>query len=200
MMIFKISNFRAAMLLFALSLSAPGAFGQQKPKAATNIPKAEVGTVNGQNDFDFEIGTWKTKLRRLKSPLSNSAAWLNYEGTTIVRKVFNGRSNIVELSVEGPSGKIEGLSLRLFDPVKNTWSLNFANMRDGQLAIPAVGSFKNGRGEFFNEDTYNGQKIVVRFVISGITADSCHFEQSFSADNGTTWEVNWIADDTRISD
>jgi len=35
-------------------------------------------------------------------------------------------------------------------------------------------------------------------VISDIKAESCRFEQSFSADGGKTWEVNWIAMDTRI--
>jgi hypothetical protein len=28
--------------------------------------------------------------------------------------------------------------------------------------------------------------------------DSCHFEQAFSTDGGRTWEVNWIATDTRM--
>ena len=58
--------------------------------------------------------------------------------------------------------------------------------------------FKNGRGEFFNQETFNGKDILVRFVISDITPTSCHFEQSFSDDGGKTWEVNWIATDTRV--
>lgn len=41
-------------------------------------------------------------------------------------------------------------------------------------------------------------KSKVRFVISGIKADSCCIEQAFSADSGKTWEVNWIATDTRL--
>ena len=42
--------------------------------------------------------------------------------------------------------------------------------------------------------------MLVRFVISDITADTCHFEQAFSADGGKTWEVNWIATDTRVKE
>jgi hypothetical protein len=61
-----------------------------------------------------------------------------------------------------------------------------------------VGSFRHGRGEFCNWETFNGKPILVRFVIYGITADSAHFEQAFSADGGKSWEVNWIATDTRI--
>lgn len=159
---------------------------------------AQQQANNGQNDFDFEIGSWKTSLKRLKDPLSGSNTWVTYEGTSIVSKVCNGQANLVELDVAGSAGRIAGASLRLFNPQTKQWSLNYANMRDGSLAIPAVGSFKNGRGEFFNEDTFNGKKILVRFVISDITPNSCHFEQAFSADNGKTWEINWIADDTRI--
>jgi len=153
---------------------------------------------SGQKDFDFEIGTWETHLKRLKKPLSGSVNWVAYDGTTIVKKVLNGKANLVELDVKGAAGRIEGLSLRLYHPETKQWSLHFANIADGDLAIPAAGGFKNGRGEFFNEDTFNGQKILVRFIISKITSTSCHFEQAFSADNGKTWELNWIADDTRI--
>ena len=42
------------------------------------------------------------------------------------------------------------------------------------------------------------EPILVRFVISAITPDSCRFEQAFSDDGGKTWEVNWIATDTRV--
>jgi len=154
---------------------------------------------DGQHDFDFEIGTWKTHLKRLVRPLSGSTTWVEYEGTTVVRKVWNGRGNLVELTADGPAGHFEGLSLRLYNPQSRQWSLNFANISDGTLVQPAIGEFKNGRGEFFNQDTYNGRSILVRFIISDIKSSSCRFEQSFSEDGGKTWEVNWIAVDTRES-
>jgi hypothetical protein len=114
-----------------------------------------------------------------------------------VTKVLDGRANLVELNVAGPAGRIEGLSLRLYNPQAHQWTLNFANISNGQLTPAAVGEFKNGRGEFYNQDTLNGRSIFVRFVISDITPKSCRFEQSFSGDGGKTWEVNWIAVDTR---
>jgi len=43
----------------------------------------------------------------------------------------------------------------------------------------------------------NGRAILVRFVILPITPDSIRFEQSFSDDGGRSWEVNWIAIDSR---
>ncbi|HSE18182.1 MAG TPA: hypothetical protein VLB46_14090 [Pyrinomonadaceae bacterium] len=159
---------------------------------------AQTNQRDGQHDFDFEIGTWKTQLRRLQRPLSGSTNWLEYEGTTVVSKVLDGRANLVELKVNGPAGRIEGLSLRLYDPQARQWSLNFANISDGKLTTPSIGAFKNGRGEFYNQDTYNGRAIFVRFVITKITDDQYRFEQSFSDDGGQTWEVNWIAIDTRV--
>lgn len=153
---------------------------------------------DGQRDFDFEIGTWRTRLSRLSRPLSGSTTWVQYEGTTVVRQVWNGRANLVELNVEGPAGRIEGLSLRLYNPQTGQWSLHFSNSRDGILAPPVTGRFANGRGEFYGPDTLNGRPILVRFVISVITPDSCRFEQAFSEDGGKTWEANWVAVDTRV--
>ncbi len=155
---------------------------------------------DGQRDFDFEIGTWKTHLRRRLRPLTGSTTWIEMDGTTVVRKVWNGRANIVELEADGPAGHIVGLSLRLYNPQSHQWSLNFSNSSDGTLSQPTVGEFKDGRGEFFDQETLNGRAIFVRFVISEITPNSCRFEQAFSDDGGKTWEVNWIATDTRIKD
>jgi hypothetical protein len=170
----------------------------------TSTPRVKAqqdGSVrDGQHDFDFEIGTWKTHLRRLLNPLTGSTTWVEYEGTTVVRKVWQGRANLVELVADGPAGHFEGLSLRLYNPESRQWSLNFANVKGGVMAQPTSGEFKNGRGEFFDQETFNGRAILVRFVISDITPDSCRFEQSFSDDGGKTWEVNWIATDTRVKD
>ncbi len=132
--------------------------------------------------------------------MTGSTTWVEYEGTTVVRKVWNGRANLVELEAQGPAGRFQGLNLRLYNPESRQWSLNFSNAGSGTLSPPTIGEFKNGRGEFYNQETLNGRAILVRFVISDITADSCRFEQAFSDDGGKTWEVNWIAVDTRIKD
>jgi hypothetical protein len=169
------------------------AFPVMSPRAA-----AQAQADPAQHDFDFEIGTWKTHLRRLVHPLTGSTTWVEYDGTTVVRKVWDGRANLVELEVTGPAGHIEGASLRLYNPESHQWSLNFANSAGGTLSQPTIGGFTNGRGEFYDQESLNGRAIFVRFVISGLTPTSCHFEQAFSADGGKTWEVNWIATDTRL--
>jgi hypothetical protein len=193
------------MLPLLVSISAVAwlpfqATAQQKSDASKNISQVSPAPRDGQRDFDFEIGTWKTSLKRLLNPLTGSTKWVEYEGTTIVTKVWNGNANLVELDVSGSAGSIKALSLRLYNPESRQWSLNFANIKGGVMSLPTIGEFKNGRGEFYNQETLNGRAILVRFVISDITANSCRFEQAFSDDGGRTWEVNWIATDTRIKD
>lgn len=151
-----------------------------------------------QHDFDFNVGTWRTHIRRLQHPLTGSNTWVDYTGTHTVHPVWNGRANIGELEVDGAGGHLELLSLRLYNPQSHKWSLNFANSGEGKMGLPNIGEFKNGRGEFYAQDTFNGRPIMVRSVWSDITPTSSHLEQSFSADGGKTWEVNWVAADTLV--
>jgi len=186
------------LTVFMAEVHVRQAFAQSAASAAQLTAPKSATPRDGQHDFDFEIGTWKTHVSRLQHPLSGSKTWLEYVGTSVVSKVLNGRANLVELEVDGPAGHIEGLSLRLYNPESRQWSLNFSNSAGGTLSQPTIGEFKNSRGEFYDQETFNGRAILVRFVISDITPDSCHFEQSFSDDGGKTWEVNWIATDTRM--
>lgn len=191
---------QAGLLLCGLTLFLQPlqGFAQSSSSAPVMTPQKAVENRDGQHDFDFEIGTWKTHLRRLQRPLTGSTTWVEYNGTTVVRKILDGRANLVELVVDGPAGHIEGLSLRLYNSESRQWSLHFSGIGSGTLDPPVIGEFKNGRGEFFSQDTLNGRAILVRFVISDITPTSCRFEQAFSEDGGKTWEVNWIATDTRM--
>lgn len=178
------------------------AMGLLAMNAPAQPPQATPGAApgDGQHDFDWEIGAWKTDLRRLAKPLSGSREWVEYTGTSVVRKVLDGRANLVELRVAGPAGTIEGVSLRLYNPQAGQWSLHYAGARSGTLTRPVHGGFRNGRGEFYGQEDLDGKAILVRFVISDITTDSARFEQAYSDDGGRHWEINWVAVDTRIGD
>jgi len=156
-------------------------------------PKA----ADGQHDFDFEFGAWKTHIRRLLRPLSGSSDWVDLDGTSTVRRVWNGRANLGELDVANATTRLEGLSLRVYNPATRQWSIYWANSRDGQLGTAMIGQFKDGRGEFFNQETLDGRAIYVRFVFSDIQPASFRLEQAFSGDGGKSWEPNWIATFTR---
>jgi hypothetical protein len=154
---------------------------------------------DSSHDFDLEIGRWHTELRRLAHPLIGSTEWVSYSGTTTVTPVWGGKGSLAELEVNGAAGHIEGMSVRLYDPRSRQWSMNYSNSRYGTLiGQPTTGSFVNGRGEFYSTDDLDGRAILVRFLIAPESADRIHFEQSYSADGGRTWEANWIATDTRL--
>ncbi len=167
--------------------------------ALSPLPLYGQAPRNGEHDFDFEIGHWKTHVSRLEHPLSGSTRWIEYDGTSVVRKLWNGRANTVELEVDGPGGRhIQGLSLRLYNPRSGQWSLNYVSSAGGTFGVPTVGRFQHGQGEFYDQEEFDGRMILVRNVWKDMTPTSCRFEQSFSDDGGTTWELNWIATDTRI--
>lgn len=154
-------------------------------------PATVSAEAHPQRAFDFDFGTWKMNIARRVHPLTGSTTWTAMEGTTTVRKVWNGRANLAEVEADGPIGHLELLALRLYNPDSKQWSIAFATSRVGVLGTPSIGDFKNGRGDFYDEELYNGKSIYVRFTIYPTTANSVHSEQAFSSDGGKTWEVNW---------
>jgi hypothetical protein len=185
----------AAMLCgsFTLPLAAQTTAPVKQP--------AEALQHDGQRDFDFLLGSWKIHLKRLVHAQNGTDEWVELDGTTDCRPVLDGNAEVEEFKVESRDKKmhIHGLAMRFYDPKSHQWSIWWANAKDGAMYPPSVtGEFKNGRGEFYDQETFNGRTILVRNVWSDITADSCRFEQAFSDDGGKTWEVNWIAVDTRV--
>lgn len=187
----RLGSALAAILL--LAVGGPSSIGIAQ--AAEVQPLAR----EGQKDFNWEIGTWTTKVKVRRNPLSGVAAdWAEYEGTSVVKPLLDGRANFVELSVAGSRGKIEGGSLRLYNPKARQWSLNYASIGGGVLTAPVFGGFDGkGRGAFYGQDTLDGRTILVRFIITQVSANEARFEQAYSADGGRSWEDNWIAVDTR---
>lgn len=152
---------------------------------------------DGQHDFDFNLGGWRTHIRRLQHPLSGSSDWTELNGTVVVNKIWDGKAQIEEIEADGPAGQFEGMTLFLYNPQAHQWGMYFANGRDGAVDQPTIGEFKDGRGEFYSQELYHGRTVLVRMVWSDIRADSHHVEQSFSVDGGQTWEPNFIGDLTR---
>jgi hypothetical protein len=174
---------------------------QQNSGGSTTGAKQAPTERDGQHDFDFELGSWKIHLKRLLHPMTGSTTWVEFDGTSVTRKVWDGRAQLEEFETDSPAaGHIEGLTLRLYNPQTHQWSLYWANSKDGTIVPAQIGQFKNGRGEFYAQDTWNGKSIFVRFIWSDTTTNTPHFEQSFSDDGGKSWEVNWITDQTRVND
>jgi hypothetical protein len=170
-------------------------------RAQTATPAAPQAAAqrDGQHDFDFEIGSWKIHLKRRLHPLTGSNTWVEFDGTSVTRKLWQGRSQVEEFETDGAAGHIEGLTLRLYNPQTHEWRLYWANSQKGVMDVPQIGRFVNGRGEFYAQDTIEGKTLWVRFIWSQTDSKSPHFEQSYSEDGGKTWEVNWITDQTRVA-
>jgi hypothetical protein len=154
---------------------------------------ARADSRDGGHDFDFTFGTWTEHSRRLLHPLSGSNDWVEWDGRTVVRKIWGGRANMAELEASTPSGPLQLIALRVYNPTSRQWSVNFATSRVGKLGdVPAVGEFKDGRIDFYDQEPFNGRAILVRFSVYSTGPDTHVSEQAFSADGGKTWEVNWI--------
>lgn len=126
---------------------------------------------DGQHDFDFEVGSWKIHLKRLKDRLAGSTTWIDFDGTSVTRKVWDGKGDLEEFETSADSGMhIEGLTLRVYNPTTHQWSLYWANSTDPDLGTPMqpmVGEFdKDGRGEFYQQDRWKGRAVLVRFIWS----------------------------------
>ena len=195
----------SAVAAAVLASITPGSTIVGAPQAlnasAAPEPAGPASVHDEQHDFDFMIGTWKSHVRRLQKPLTGSTSWIESDATVSVRKIWNGRGHLEEIELPTPAGHLEGLTLRLYDPQARQWRLYWANASQGVLTSPvAIGEFRDGRGEFYDQETFNGKIIFVRHRFWGITPKSYHVEQAFSADGGQTWEPNWIGDVTRTSD
>ena len=128
----------------------------------------------------------------LMQRLKGSTDWAEFEGETIDRKIMNGLGNMDENIIHMESGLVHAITLRLFDPASKEWSIHWSTDRMGVLDIPMIGSFKDGVGKFYSQETHDGMHVYSRFIWSKITANSCQWEQALSADGGKTWETNWI--------
>lgn len=152
--------------------------------------------VPAMNDFDFFVGTWHSTHRKLKKRLAGSDDWAEFTGETRCYRLFDGAANLDEMTC--PAMGFSGITLRLFDPETEHWSLYWVNSRTGTLELPpVVGRFVGGVGEFFSDEKQEGKQVRVRYRWSNITDTGARWEQAFSTDGEKTWETNWIAEFTR---
>jgi hypothetical protein len=192
-----------ASVIALVSLPVISAQPQQSPISPTNKPEhrsegPRKNKMSGINDFDFLIGDWRVRHRRLKERLAQNNDWEVFEGTISARKILGGLGNMDENVIELPSGTYRAATIRTFDPVKQLWSIWWIDSRYPQqhLDPPVVGRFENGVGTFYADDQFNGKPIRVRYLWNQ-SSTAPHWEQAFSDDGGKTWETNWEMDFTR---
>jgi hypothetical protein len=180
-----------AALVMGAFLTSPVVADSAAPSAMSSVQLHD-----GQHDFDFNLGSWKTHIRYLRKAPDT---WTEFDGTAVVRKVWDGRAQLEEIEADGATGHFEALVLFLYNPQAHQWSKVFASCSDGELGTPMVGGFSNGRGEMFDQEVHNGRTVLMRAVWSDITANSQHFEESVSDDGGKNWSLYFVAAVTRQS-
>ena len=152
---------------------------------------------DGQHDFDFNIGTWHTQIKRTLDPFAGNSKTVELGGTVTVRKVWDGKAQLEEIEADGPTGHWQGLTLFLYNPVARQWSQTFANSKAGVLTSN-IGEFKDGRVVLIGQDSVNDRTILVRAMWTDIKPNSHQYEESYSNDGGTTWARSFIANLTRL--
>jgi hypothetical protein len=204
MMIEHRGMLRQACNLFAITaLLLPAAAGRWYWHQSAGMVAAQTTYVSeqhdGQHDFDFNVGKWRLHTRRLAHPLTGSKEWVEFDGTSVARRMWDGRANVDEFEADGPSGHIEGMTVRLYNADTHQWRIYWANGKAGAFSMPAtLGHFTNGRGEFYDHAEISGRPVFVRLVWQVQSPTRCHWEQAFSTDTGKTWETNWTIDSTRM--
>jgi hypothetical protein len=187
-------------LVFAVCVFGGGAeevVGQTAAAASDQGSQQAVALRDGKNDFDFNLGVWHTHIRRVLDPFSGSDKSMELDGTVTVRKVWDGRGQLEEIEADGPKGHWEGMTMFLYNPQAHQWTQSFIDSQAGVLTTPLVGSFKDGRGELYSQETFRDKTVLIRGMWSDIKPDSHHFEEDFSNDGGKTWVPAFIGELTR---
>jgi hypothetical protein len=154
-------------------------------------------------DFDFLMGIWRCQHRYRVRRLAGCNDWIEFEGTCAARRILGGLGNTDESDIAMPGGRYTGMTLRLWDPERQRWTIHWLDSRRPGVIGPAVRGVFTQRpdgpfGVFYGDDDLGGRAIRVRYIWSRITEEAARWEQAFSADEGNNWETNWYMDFTRV--
>jgi hypothetical protein len=196
----KLYSTLSVVAFLSVSLAAAEISSAQASSTATEKVSQPDNAVPGLHDFDFLVGHWQVHHRKLKKRLANNHEWVEFEGTLFSQPLMGGYANVDDDVFEVPGGAYRGVAPRSFDAKSGQWSIWWmdSRMSTAPMDPPVKGSFHNGVGTFYADDTDNGKPIRIRFIWSKITPTSCHWEQAYSPDRGGTWETNWVQDLERV--
>ncbi|MGV3696532.1 hypothetical protein [Flavobacterium sp.] len=171
---------------------------QKKETMATTLD-IKPSATSSEKDFDFLEGKWKVHNKMLKSRLSDSNEWIEFESELHLRKALNGIGNVENYYSTFNEKPFEGMAVRLYNPQTRLWKVYWMDSNNGTMdEVPVTGSFEKGIGKFYANDIFNGQAILVLYQWNATNPEHPIWSQAFSTDNGKTWEWNWEMTLTRI--
>ena len=152
----------------------------------------------GAKDFDFLQGRWLIRHKKLAERLVGSTTWLEFETPAAHQLILGGLGNIDHCRIE--SGEFfEGVSLRLFDKASELWRIYWMDTNGATLFPPVEGTFAGPIGLFRGYDQHNGIPVLAEFRWDKTNPEAPVWQQSFSTDDGKTWEVNWYMYFSRVA-
>ncbi|GAA3965037.1 hypothetical protein GCM10022246_17660 [Pedobacter ginsengiterrae] len=156
-------------------------------------------SASSKDDFNFLMGKWTVKNRKLRSRLSGSKEWDEFDSVLELREILMGIGNRETFTATIGGKPYEAIALRLFNPKTLLWTDYWADSNDGILdKHPVVGSFEGKVGSFFTRDEFKGKAILVLYQWDYSAPDHPQWRQAYSQDNGAHWEWNWYMDLSRI--
>lgn len=152
----------------------------------------------GARGFDFLLGRWNVRHRKLGRRLVGCTEWIEFSGTLEVFRVLGGLGNIDDNDLDDPEGQYRATSLRLFDTIADQWAIRWIDGRSAGIDPPLIGTFLGREGRFHGDDFFAGRAIRIRFVYEDVKPGLARWEQAFSIDQGITWETNWTMEFIRV--
>jgi hypothetical protein len=165
--------------------------------AERTAERGREGEPDGRSDFDFLFGSWTVRNCRLKQRLKGCVEWEEFESGCRARPILGGLGNMDEFVLEPASGRVEAITVRLYNPAAGEGSIYWAGGGAGRFDTPLVGRFEGSRGEFFSHEVFEGRHILARFIWAVVSPDACRWEQAYSTDGGKSWETNWTMEFSR---
>jgi hypothetical protein len=154
--------------------------------------------TSSHTDFDFYIGKWNIRNKKLKERLNNCDEWIEFNSTDDTSHLLKGFANMNKFAATFDGEPFEGIAIRLFNPQTKLWSIYWADSNAVSFDPPMVGSFDGNIGKLYCKDKFKGRDIIVLFHWDKTDIDNPIWSQAFSTDNGKTWEWNWYMYASRI--
>ena len=176
--------------LLGLVVATPALMAAREAFAAETPPSGARGSIH---DFDFFVGSWTVRHRRLRKRLAGGNDWEDFGGTTRCQSLLGGVVNLNESLSRRETGPTAGMGLRAYDAKTDTWAdwyLSAASPHD--IDKPGIGRFADGVGTFLSDETFEGRPIKVRGQFRSLSPTEAQWDQAFSPDGGASWETNWI--------
>ena len=205
---FRILARTSILVLAVLTLVTGTPASAATPAGMTAARQSTVR--DGSHDFDFIYGKWRMPNHRLNKRLAGSHDWSDFitcdEGGPLPGGI--GDTDYWRASFWKD---FVGVTFRTYDPKTGLWRIYWVDntFSGGAIEPPVVGRFQGNVGIFEGPDTYNGKRVLARYIWTlnpkKSQVDSkweramnpsgarvvAKWEQAYSVDGGKTWETNW---------